>query len=70
MRELEKSNDEIITELGTEAIINYERITALYYLLEDKGLITHEEFDKKFKEVHQHYRDHVKAIFGDEIEVE
>lgn len=34
------NNDDIITELGSEAVLNYERITALFYLLVEKGIIT------------------------------
>jgi predicted transcriptional regulator len=63
------TNDEILTELGSEAVLNYERITALFYLLMEKGIITQNEFDEKFKQVHEHFDDHLKGIFGDEIEI-
>ncbi|GAY78047.1 hypothetical protein NBRC111894_3601 [Sporolactobacillus inulinus] len=63
-------NDEIITELGSEAVLNYERITALFYLLMEKGIITQEEFDQKFKKIHEHFDDHLKGIFGDEVDSE
>ncbi|MCO7124289.1 hypothetical protein NIE88_00620 [Sporolactobacillus shoreicorticis] len=64
------TNDELITELGSEAVLNYERNTALFYLLMEKGIITREEFDEKFKTVHEHFEDHLKGIFGDDFEVE
>ncbi|GGL55669.1 hypothetical protein [Sporolactobacillus putidus] len=65
-----RSNDEIITELGTESVLNYERITAMFYLLMDKGIISQEEFDAKFKEIHTHFEDHIKGIFGEDVEIE
>ncbi|MCO7174916.1 hypothetical protein ACFP7A_04405 [Sporolactobacillus kofuensis] len=63
------TNDEIMTELGSEAVLNYERITTLFYLLMEKGVITEKEFDEKFKKVHEHFDDHLKGIFGEEIEI-
>ncbi|GGL47678.1 hypothetical protein [Sporolactobacillus putidus] len=67
---MSKTNDEIITELGTEAVLNYERITALFYLLMDKGIISQEEFDEKFKKIHRNFADHIKTILGDDVEIE
>ncbi|MDD9147506.1 MULTISPECIES: hypothetical protein [unclassified Sporolactobacillus] len=67
---MSRSNDEIMTELGTEAVLNYERITAMLYILMDKGIMTREEFDDKFKDIHIHFEDRIKEIFGDDVEVE
>lgn len=67
---MSRSNDEIMTELGTEAVLNYERITAMLYILMDKGIVTREEFDDKFKDIHTHFEDRIKEIFGDDVEVE
>ncbi|MCQ2010425.1 hypothetical protein NOM01_10405 [Sporolactobacillus sp. STSJ-5] len=64
------TNDELMTELGSEAVLNYERNMALFYLLMEKGIITQEEFDEKFKTIHEHFEDHLKGIFGDDVETE
>lgn len=64
------NNDEIITELGSEAVLNYERITALFYLLVEKGIITEDEFSEKFKEIHKHFDEHLKSILGEDVQTE
>lgn len=64
------NNDEIITELGSEAVLNYERFTSLFYLLMEKGIITEEEFTKKFQDLHEHFDEHLKSILGDDVQTE
>ncbi|RYL92477.1 hypothetical protein EWI07_09075 [Sporolactobacillus sp. THM7-4] len=64
------TDDELITELGSEAVLNYERFTALFQLLVEKEMITENAFEEKFKSVHEHFDDHLRGIFGNEIKVE
>lgn len=64
------NNDEIITELGSEAVLNYERITALFYLLMEKRVITETEFSEKFKEIHKNFDEHLKNVLGEDVQTE
>ncbi|RYL87794.1 hypothetical protein [Sporolactobacillus sp. THM19-2] len=64
------TNEKILTELASEAVLNYERNTTLFYLLMEKGIVTEKEFSEKFKKVHEHFDEHLKLILGDDVQIE